>query len=88
MPSDSHYCPRMTCDVYDLMFLGGLGQPLIGTFTLKMGDILADQETAREQIELRFKNVIELLDQVKTLVDTKHNLGEEIDPESLVQETI
>lgn len=42
MPSDSHYCPRMTCDVYDLMFLGGLGQPLIGTFTLKMGDILAE----------------------------------------------
>jgi hypothetical protein len=25
MPSDPHFSPKMTCDVFDLLFLGGIG---------------------------------------------------------------
>ena len=37
IPSKPLYCPKMTCDVYDLVF-AGVSQPHLGTFTLDMGD--------------------------------------------------
>jgi hypothetical protein len=38
LPIDDIYCPALTCDVYDHIFLG-LRQPIIGTFTLPIGSI-------------------------------------------------
>ena len=43
MPSLSDFCPRMTCDVYDLMFIS-VAQPLLGTFTLEMGNHVQDMQ--------------------------------------------
>lgn len=37
MPSQEQFCPKMTCDVYDLVFFNGSGQPHIGTFALQLG---------------------------------------------------
>lgn len=41
MPSLPDYCPRMTCDVFDLMFISS-AQPHLGTFTLEMGNHVTD----------------------------------------------
>lgn len=48
MPNDPTFLPRMTCEVFDQLFIGGVGQPQIGTFTLKLGEIVQDM---REKIE-------------------------------------
>ena len=51
MPSDPLFAPRMTCDVFDLLFFESLPQPHIGTFTLKIGDIMIDTiEKNRQKI--------------------------------------
>ena len=30
----------MTCTAYDMLYLAGMAQPILGSFTLKLGDIL------------------------------------------------
>lgn len=37
MPVDPLYCPTLSVGVYDYLFLG-MSQPLIGTFTINLGD--------------------------------------------------
>jgi len=39
LPKDELYCPRLSCDAYDYIYKG-LSQPLIGTFTIPIGDIM------------------------------------------------
>jgi len=39
LPSSSLFCPRLACDVYDMVFKGWM-QPLLGTFSIGIGDIL------------------------------------------------
>jgi hypothetical protein len=42
----------MTCTAYDKLYLDGMTQPILGTFTLKLGDILRDTRAAdKEAIE-------------------------------------
>jgi|TARA_B110000285_G_scaffold138237_1_gene154777 hypothetical protein len=41
IPADPYYCPRMTCTAYDKLYFEGMAQPILGTFTLKLGEILA-----------------------------------------------
>lgn len=38
LPVEDIYCPCLTCDVYDSIFLG-LRQPIIGSFTVQIGAI-------------------------------------------------
>lgn len=40
-PASSLYCPKLSCDVYDCVF-AGLVQPLLGTFSLPIGNILEE----------------------------------------------
>lgn len=40
--SDPWYCPRMTCTTYDKLYFEGMAQPILGTFTLRLGDILKE----------------------------------------------
>ena len=42
LPVEKDFCPHLTCDVFDYIFLG-LAQPKIGTFCIKLGDILENQ---------------------------------------------
>lgn len=44
LPTDQHFCPRMTCYVHDQLYLEGLPQPQIGTFAIRLGDIILEQE--------------------------------------------
>lgn len=38
LPIEEIYCPALTCDVYDHILLG-LRQPIVGTFTIPIGQI-------------------------------------------------
>ena len=48
LADDPTFLPRMTCEVFDQLFMGGVGQPHIGTFTLKFGDAVTEM---REKLE-------------------------------------
>lgn len=50
LPSNSLFCPKLTCQVYDYIFRG-LNQPLLGAFSLNLGAIL-DQSKKDEVKEL------------------------------------
>jgi hypothetical protein len=57
IPSEPFYTPRMTCMAYDKLYFDGMKQPILGTFTLKLGEILAagraaDASTVREAAQL------------------------------------
>jgi len=38
LPREELYCPSLECDVFDFVYRG-FSQPLIGTFTIKVGEI-------------------------------------------------
>lgn len=48
LPVEDIYCPALTCDVHDHVFLG-LRQPTIGSFTIPIGAIKSKCEEHREQ---------------------------------------
>jgi len=68
LPIDPLYCPRLSCQVYDQVF-GGFSQPMIGTFTIPIGELI--HELANER-----KTEIGAL---RVMVKTLHNvaIGEE-----------
>jgi hypothetical protein len=39
LPVEELFCPSLTCEVFDYIFLG-LSQPLIGSFTIPIGEII------------------------------------------------
>jgi len=50
LPSDSLFCPRLSCMVYDYIFKG-FNQPLIGNFIIPIGDLMLDlQEERRTEL--------------------------------------
>ena len=46
LPVEELYCPSLACDAYDYVYIG-CSQPLIGTFSLPVGDIKTKQEKRR-----------------------------------------
>lgn len=48
LPVNPLFCPKLQCDVYDYVYKG-LVQPLLGTFTLSIGDIMHSIRSEREQ---------------------------------------
>lgn len=42
IPSQPFYCPRMTCMAFDKLYLDGMTQPIVGSFTLRLGEILGN----------------------------------------------
>ena len=62
MPNDPTFLPRMTCEVYDQLFAGGVGQPAIGTFTLKFGDCVQEMREKTESdiaTAIKFSKAVE-----------------------------
>lgn len=37
IPGEVFYCPSMTCSIQDKLYFEGMTQPILGTFTLKLG---------------------------------------------------
>lgn len=60
LPIDSLFCPRLSCQVYDNCF-AGFSQPMIGTFTIKVGDLIQElREERRTETEALEKIVSQL----------------------------
>lgn len=54
LPIDPLYCPNLTCTVYDQIFKGW-NQPIIGVFTLDIGDLMKDLASERaEETKIMF----------------------------------
>ena len=47
LPIEELYCPSLACDAYDQVFIG-FSQPLIGTFSLPIGDLKSEYENERK----------------------------------------
>ena len=39
LPEDPLFCPKLACDVYDMVFKGFM-QPLLGTFSISIGELM------------------------------------------------
>ena len=64
MPSNTHFCPRMTCETYDMSF-AGLSQKLIGSFTLDLGHAAEEKAKDVEAQMAEMSTVVEQLGRVK-----------------------
>lgn len=62
LPNDSLYCPRLSCQVYDFIFRGLGTQPLIGNFTIPIGDLMADLKEERTTELAAIRNIVTELD--------------------------
>jgi hypothetical protein len=48
LPTDDLYCPKLSCSVYDYIFKGW-NQPIIGVFTLPIGQLMLDLIAERQE---------------------------------------
>ena len=58
LPTDILYCPKLTCAVFDYIFKGW-NQPMIGVFTLPIGDLMLQLKKARSDDIEKIETVIE-----------------------------
>lgn len=64
----------MTCTVYDKLYLDWMAQPICGTFTLKLGDILtATRARDAEDMEL-FGDLLKCLTYVAQVKQKKNEM--------------
>ena len=81
-------CPKMTCDVYDLVFFEGLSQPHIGTFALELGRTAQKNLTRAEMVYKEMLGINSKLIDLQNQLETRQNLGEEISVLNLVNEMV
>lgn len=48
LPVNPLFCPKLACDVYDYVYKG-LMQPLLGTFSISIGEMMQEQTRDRER---------------------------------------
>ena len=48
LPVNPLFCPKLQCDVYDYIYKG-LVQPLLGTFSLSIGEIMHSAKRERDE---------------------------------------
>jgi hypothetical protein len=60
IPGDTYYCPSMTCSIIDKLYFDGMRQPILGTFTLALGKILAETRKADslESVTIDYFNLL------------------------------
>ena len=56
LPEDADFCPVLKCEVFDHIFLG-FRQPLIGCFSIKLGDIRQRQVENRAEIKKQIAEI-------------------------------
>ena len=61
MPGDPTFCPRMSCDAYDQLFFSGMSQPHIGTFTLKLGDVILELMESDQEKKQNLDYILDIL---------------------------
>ena len=85
LPSSSLFCPKLTCYVYDYVYSLGWGgsQPLIGTFSINLGDVL--DNTAQIQLE-EVQESQRIINSLKKILKGKSILGGDASPFSNMSE--
>jgi hypothetical protein len=63
LPTKPLYCPKMACTVYDNIFTGW-NQPMIGVFTLPIGQIMHDLIQEREEETAEIEKIVIELDKI------------------------
>jgi hypothetical protein len=63
LPNDELYCPVLQCSSYDNIFMG-FNQPLIGTFTIPIGQLMQDLRKERKEETEAIAHIIEELDKI------------------------
>jgi hypothetical protein len=64
LPGDSLFCPRLSCQVYDNIFKGFGNQPLIGNFTIPIGDLMADLKNERTTELAAIERIVIALEEI------------------------
>lgn len=57
LPVDSLFCPRLSCQVYDNVF-AGFSQPMIGQFTIPIGDLYLELRDERDRETRALEKVV------------------------------
>ena len=57
LPIDTLFCPRLSCQVYDNIF-AGFSQPMIGQFTIPVGDLYIELRDERNRETRALEKVI------------------------------
>ena len=60
LPSETLFCPRMSCQVYDQIFKGW-SQPIIGNFTIPVGDLMHELAEERKTETAAIEKVVNKL---------------------------
>ena len=63
LPVDPLYCPRLSCQVYDCIFTG-FSQPIIGQFTIPIGELMHDLKQERDTEIAALRKVVDSLDKI------------------------
>ena len=64
LPTDPLYCPKLVCTVYDYIFIGA-NQPLIGSFTIPIGELIHSIEKERQD---EIEEIREVIDSLKKII--------------------
>lgn len=48
LPNDPLFCPKLSCQVFDNIYKGFGSQPLVGNFTIPIGDLMHDLREERK----------------------------------------
>ena len=57
LPIDTLFCPRLSCQVYDNIF-AGFSQPMIGQFTIPVGDLYIELRDERDRETRALEKVV------------------------------
>jgi len=63
LPIDPLFCPRLSCQVFDNVF-GGLSQPMIGNFTIPVGDLIKGLREERQREIAAIEKIVEWLTKI------------------------
>lgn len=69
LPTEELYCPSLSCDVYDYVFMG-FNQPLIGTFTIPVGAL-------KTKTEKKHADDLSLCSEILAYLQTQNTKGQE-----------
>jgi hypothetical protein len=63
LPTDTLFCPRLACSVYDHIYRG-FGQPLIGTFSLPIGELMHALKKERKEETEAIEDIVEKIQKI------------------------
>ena len=75
LPSEPLFCPRLSCSVHDHIYKG-LKQPLIGTFTIPVGEILFTYQHEMRKDIRELKDIIHGLEALLEQAREDHESGQ------------